>query len=75
MQLPGASVLVKGLTIVASTDFDGAFSLNFSKTGKTLVFSYLGYITKELVIGDKITFNIQLEIDTNNTLDKIIVVG
>ena len=74
MPLPGASVLVKGLTIGASTDFDGAFSLNVPETGKTLVVSYLGYITKEFVIGNKITFNIQLEIDTN-ALDEVVVVG
>lgn len=74
MPLPGASVLVKGLTIGASTDFDGAFSLNVPETGKTLVVSYLGYITKELVIGNKTTFNIQLKIDTN-ALDEVVVVG
>ena len=74
MPLPGASVLVKGLTIGASTDFDGAFSLNVPETVKTLVVSYLGYITKEFVIGNKITFNIQLEIDTN-ALDEVVVVG
>lgn len=74
MPLPGASVLVKGLTIGASTDFDGAFSLNVPETGKTLVVSYLGYITKEFVIGNKITFNIQLERDTN-ALDEVVVVG
>ena len=74
MPLPGASILVKGLNIGSSTDFDGNFSLNVPETADTLVISYIGYITKELVIGNKITFNIQLDIDTN-TLDEIVVVG
>ena len=74
MPLPGASILVKGLNIGSSTDFDGNFSLNVPETGETLVISYLGYMTKELVIGNKAAFNIQLEIDTN-TLDEIVVVG
>jgi outer membrane receptor protein involved in Fe transport len=75
MPLPGVSILIKGLTIGSFTDFDGLFSLTVPETGKTLVFSYLGYISKELVIGNKGTFNIQLEIDTNNTLEEIVVVG
>jgi len=75
MLLPGASILVKGQNIGSSTDFDGKFSLNVPETAETLVVSYLGYITKELVIGNKVTFTIQLVVDTNNSLDEIIVVG
>ena len=74
MPLPGASILVKGLNIGSSTDFDGNFSLNVPETGEVLVVSYLGYMTKELVISNNLTFNIQLDIDTN-TLDEIVVVG
>jgi len=74
MPLPGASILVKGLNIGLSTDFDGNFSLNVPETGEVLVVSYLGYMTKELVISKNLTFNIQLDIDTN-TLDEIVVVG
>ena len=74
MPLPGASILVKGLSIGSFTDFDGNFSLNIPETGEVLVVSYLGYLTKELVIGNKATFNIQLEIDANS-LDEIVVVG
>ena len=74
MPLPGVSILIKDLKIGSFTDFDGLFSLTVPETGKTLVFSYLGYISKELVIGNKGTFNVQLEIDTNNTLE-IVVVG
>ena len=72
--LPGASILVKGLNIGSSTDFDGNFSLNVPEAGETLVVSYLGYMTQELVVGNKVTFNIQLAIDTN-ALDEIVVVG
>jgi len=74
LPLPGASILIKGLNIGSSTDFDGNFSLNVPETGETLVVSYLGYMTKELAIGNIVTFNIQLEIDAN-TLDEIVVVG
>ena len=75
MLLPGASILVKGQNIGSSTDFDGNFSIDVPEAGEILVVSYLGYVTKELVIGNKVSFTIQLVIDTNNTLDEIIVVG
>jgi TonB-linked SusC/RagA family outer membrane protein len=74
MPLPGVSILVKELNIGSFTDFNGLFSLKVPETGKTLVVSYLGYISKELAIGNKGVFNIQLEIDSN-TLDEIVVVG
>ena len=45
----GASVVVKGTSNGAATDFDGNFSLNASP-GQTLVVSYIGYVTKEVKI-------------------------
>ena len=45
----GASVAVKGTTQGASTDFDGNFSIANVKTGATLVISYVGYDTQEVV--------------------------
>ena len=74
MPLPGVSISIKELKIGSFTDFNGLFSLKVPETGKTLVVSYLGYISKELAIGNKGVFNIQLEIDSN-TLDEIVVVG
>jgi hypothetical protein len=74
MPLPGVSILIKELNIGSFTDFNGLFSLKVPETGKTIVVSYLGYISKELVIGNTGVFNIQLAIDSN-TLDEIVVVG
>src|SRR5690606_19937547 len=47
--LPGVSIIVKGTNRGAATDFDGAFSL-LAEPGDTLVFSYIGYHTQEIVI-------------------------
>ena len=74
LPLPGASVLVKGLNVGASTDFDGNFSLNVPKESVTLVISYVGYISQEIPIGNNNEFNINLLIDSN-TLDEVVVVG
>ncbi|MDE3743106.1 TonB-dependent receptor [Maribacter polysaccharolyticus] len=46
--LPGASIVVKGTTKGATTDFDGKFSLNVAEGSGTLVISYMGYVTKNV---------------------------
>lgn len=71
--LPGANIIVKGSTIGAQTDFDGNFSIN-TKTGDVLVVSYLGFVTKEIVVADKTRLVISLIEDTNS-LDEVVVVG
>jgi TonB-linked SusC/RagA family outer membrane protein len=70
--LPGASVSVKGTAKGTSSDFDGKYTINV-KAGSTLVFSYVGYSTKEVVVGSQKTINVTLEAD--NKLDEIIVIG
>lgn len=71
--LPGVSVLIKGTSKGTTTDFDGNFKLNVSDND-VLVFSYLGYATKETLIGKKVTLTITLEQDVSQ-LDEIVVVG
>ena len=45
--LPGASVVIKGTTTGATTDFDGAFSID-AKQGDVLVISFVGFETQEV---------------------------
>ena len=54
--LPGATVLVQGTNTFSTTDFDGNFSIEASE-GDTLVISYVGYATQEVLVsgGDQIT--------------------
>lgn len=70
--LPGASVSIKGTSKGSTTDFDGKYSINVS-LGATLVFSYVGYATKEVVVGNQKTINLSL--DPDNQLDEIVVIG
>ena len=70
--LLGANVLEKGTANGAVSDFDGNYTINVS-SGATLVFSYVGYDTKEVVVGMQTTINITLKSD--NTLDEVVVVG
>ena len=72
--LPGVSVVVKGTTIGAETDFNGNFELKKIETGAILVFRYLGYADKEITINTN--FNLIVELDeSSEQLDEIIVVG
>ncbi len=72
MPLPGVSVIEKGTTNGTETDFDGNFSIDVNENA-TIVFSYIGMITKEVVTTGN-TINISLDYDSN-TLDEVVVVG
>lgn len=72
--LPGANVVVKGSTNGTTTDADGNFKLTIAETVSTLVISSLGYITQDILIGNKTTLNVTLQTD-NRTLNEVVVVG
>lgn len=71
--IAGANVVVKGTTNGTITDMNGNFSLDVPK-GSKLQISYIGYITKELTVGDKTNYSIQLAEDSQ-ALDEVVVVG
>jgi iron complex outermembrane receptor protein len=71
--LPGVNVLEKGTQNGTVTGFDGDYSLEVAE-GATLVFSYVGFKTKEINIGDQTTIDVTLEEDAAK-LDEVIVVG
>lgn len=71
--LPGAAVLVKGTTTGTITDLDGNFSIDVS-TDAVLVISYLGYTPKEVPVAGQSVLTIQLEPESSQ-LNEIVVVG
>ena len=72
--LPGASVVVKGTAIGATTDAEGSFKLSVPDDATTIVVSYIGYVSQEIVIGSQTVFNVALIADVA-TLGDIVVVG
>lgn len=62
LPLPGATVIVKGTNAGTSTDFDGKYSIK-ANTGATLVFSFVGYTTKEIKVGTSSTANVNMQED------------
>lgn len=71
----GASVIVDGTTLGASSGIDGSWSLNVPDASKkTLVISYIGMETQQVPIGNKTTIDVTLA-DASTALDDVVVVG
>ncbi|MDR3219008.1 MAG: SusC/RagA family TonB-linked outer membrane protein [Dysgonamonadaceae bacterium] len=69
----GANVVEKGTTNRDITEVDGNFSLNVSQ-GATLVISYIGYLTQEIVVENRTELQITLQEDLL-ALDEMVVIG
>ena len=67
--LPGASIVIEGTSDGTTTNFDGNFSIDASQ-GSTLVISYVGYESQEIIVGSS-PINVQLISD--NALDEVVV--
>ncbi|MFC6998904.1 energy transducer TonB [Rufibacter roseus] len=73
--LPGVTVQIKGTAQVVSTDINGQFQLPLPSDKQTLVFSYLGFIPKELVVkNNSKPLEVQLQSD-DRALSEVVVVG
>lgn len=72
--LPGVSVVIKGSSEGTSTRTDGRFSLSVPNGKKTLVVSFIGYVSKEVSINNRTAIDITLEAETK-TLNDVIVTG
>jgi len=71
--LPGVSVVVKGTTTGTTTDGDGTYTLSVSDpANSTLVFSFIGFATQEIALGNKTTVNVTLVEDISQ-LGEVVV--
>ena len=71
--LPGANVNVKGTTQGTISDIDGTYEIQASP-GATLIYSYVGYETQEIIVNASGEINVEMLLDSE-TLDEIVVVG
>ncbi|EIJ40749.1 TonB-linked outer membrane protein, SusC/RagA family [Galbibacter orientalis DSM 19592] len=72
--LPGVNVILKGTTNGVTTDFDGNFEVSNVSQGDVLVFSYLGFKTKEVTVASFDKMSVTMEEDTQ-ALDEVVVIG
>jgi TonB-linked SusC/RagA family outer membrane protein len=74
LPIPGASVVVKGTRNGAMTDLDGKFTLKINEGDKTLVVSFVGYESTEILILAKSVFEVNLKPSLIG-LKEVVVVG
>ncbi|MFT2008194.1 TonB-dependent receptor [Pontibacter sp. 13R65] len=72
--LPGVTVLLKGSSIATPTNVDGSYTITVPSGGGTLVFSFVGYLTQEVAVGNRAVINVSLSSDAK-ALDEVVVVG
>jgi TonB-linked SusC/RagA family outer membrane protein len=72
--LQGVTVQVKGTQIATSTNKDGVFSINAPSGVSVLVFSSVGFTSKEMPIDNKGEVNVTLAA-SDNTMDQVVVIG
>ena len=73
-ELPGVSVVIKGTTNGTTTDLNGEFKLDNVKNGDVLQFSFIGYKTENVKVGNQSKFDITMTENTQ-TLEEVTVVA
>lgn len=71
--LPGVNISIKGNSTATISDGSGRFSIA-ADNNSTLIFSYIGFGTKEIAVKSQTTVNVKLEVE-NRALNDVVVVG
>jgi TonB-linked SusC/RagA family outer membrane protein len=72
--LPGVSIVLKGTTTGTTTDASGQYVLGVANAQSVLVFSFLGYESQEIAVGNQAILDVTLKGDSK-TLNEVVVVG
>ncbi len=72
--MPGVNVVIRGTSTGVITDINGKYTITVPDKSAILVFSFVGYITNEFMVGDQTVINIVLEEDTRE-IEEVVVIG
>jgi len=72
--LPGVNVILKGTSQGTVTDIDGNYAMEVPDESSILVFSSVGFVTREIVVGNQAVINMIMSVDVTS-LEEIVVVG
>lgn len=72
--LPGVNILIKGTQTGATTDESGKYAIEVAGRPATLVFSFVGYISQEIAVGNQTSIDVVLKQD-DKLLNEVVVVG
>ena len=70
--LPGVNVLIKGTATGTVTDLDGKFSIQVHGEDAVLVFSFVGFNTREFTVGNRTVIDVMLE-ENSQQLEEVVV--
>ena len=70
----GVNILVQGTDQGTTTDTGGNYTIALDNTGETLVFSFIGYSTKKVIVDSQTILNVSLEIDALG-LEEVVAIG
>ncbi|WPR73478.1 SusC/RagA family TonB-linked outer membrane protein [Algoriphagus sp. NG3] len=69
---PGVNVLLKGTSTGTVTDAQGDFLINVENENSVLVFSFVGYVDQEVVVGNRTVISVSMQVDESN-LEEVVV--
>ncbi|WP_426295051.1 SusC/RagA family TonB-linked outer membrane protein [Dyadobacter endophyticus] len=72
--LPGVNVLIKGTGIGTSTDASGNYEINVPGESSVLVFSFVGFTSQEITVGNQSVIDVNLATDAK-ALSEVVVIG
>jgi len=72
--LAGVNVVIKGTTIGVITDVDGNYSIKVNNKEDVLVFSFIGFLSEEIIVADQQSVNIKL-VENIIGMDQVVVIG
>lgn len=72
--IPGANILIQGTVTGTTSDVNGRYRLNVPGPDAVLIFSYVGYLTEQITVGNQLVIDVALSPDIKELQD-IVVVG
>ncbi|MDR1096698.1 MAG: TonB-dependent receptor [Tannerella sp.] len=72
--IPGVNVVIKSTRQGVATNIDGIYSIVVPDNNAVLIFSYIGYATREITVGNQTEINVTLTEDTR-FIDEVVVIG
>ena len=72
--LPGVNIQIKGTSTGTSTGMSGEYSIEVPNQNTVLIFSYVGFVTEEIPVGNRQIVNVTL-IEDVTRIDEVVVVG
>ena len=73
-ELPGVTILIKGTSRGTVTDAEGNYNIEIPEEEAILIFSYVGYLSEEVVVGDQMNIDVELLPDIQS-LQEVVVIG